>query len=106
MMTMFHGIPTFVYIIAGAIATLMVKELPYWTKGLDSLPPFFVKCMQILPVAAMGALIFPGAFHDYGAQWYAGLGGCAVAFAIGYTKRPTIISIMAAIIVCYLLLLL
>lgn len=103
-MSSFQGIPTFVILLCGALATALVKEIPYWVKGLDKLPPFLVKCMQALPIAAMGALIFPGAFHDYGAQWYAGIGGVAIAFALGYHRRPVILSIIAAIIVCYLLL--
>ncbi|MDD7201136.1 MAG: AzlD domain-containing protein [Sphaerochaetaceae bacterium] len=104
-MSFFHQIPTVVILFCGALATMLVKEIPYWVKGMDRLPPFLVKCMQILPIAAMGALIFPGAFHDYGPQWYAGIGAIAIAFAIGYAKRPTIVGIAAAIVICYLLLL-
>ena len=103
-MSSFHQIPTVDIFLCGALATMLVKEIPYWVKGLDRMPPFLVKCMQILPIAAMGALIFPGAFHDYGPQWYAGTGAIVIAFAFGYAKRPTILGIVASIILCYLLL--
>lgn len=105
-MSSFHGIPTLLIFSCGALATALIKELPYWIPGLDKLPPFLKKCMKLLPLAAIGALLFPGTFSDYGAQWYAGLTGAAFAFFVGYRKKPMILSITLAIVVCYLMLLL
>ncbi len=103
-MSCFQGFPTWVMLLCGSLATIFVKEIPYWVKGLDKLPPFLMKCMHFLPVAAMGALIFPGVFHDYGTLWYAGIGGLVTAFILGYLRRPLISSIIAGILVCFLLL--
>lgn len=104
-MSSFNGLPTLLIFTCGALATALIKELPYWIPGLDKLPPFLKKCMKLLPLAAIGALLFPGTFSDYGAQWYAGLAGASVAFLIGYLKKPMILGLVLAIIVCYLLLL-
>lgn len=103
-MSSFQGIPTWVYFLAGAFLTALIKEIPYWVKGLDKLPPFLMRCMNVLPIAAIGALVFPGAVTDFGPRWYAGIAGVVVAFLIGLGKKPMIVSIVASILVCYLLL--
>lgn len=106
---MSHGIPYFVYILASAAATLLVRELPYWVSFLTKLPPFLKKCMRLLPVAALGALIFPGTITDFlshGAAWYPGVLGVLAAFVIGLFRLPMIVSIGASVLVTYLALVL
>jgi branched-subunit amino acid transport protein len=104
---MSHGIPFFVYILASAAATILVREIPYWFSFLDKCPPFLKKCMKLLPIAALGALIFPGVLTDFlskGEAWYPGVLGILAAFLIGLRKLPMVVSIVASILVTYLFL--
>jgi len=101
---MSHGIPYVVYILASALATVLVRAIPYYVALPQNLPPFLKRCMKLLPVAAIGALIFPGAVTDFGAQWFAGILGVLAAFLLGLKKLPMVISIVASIVVTYLVL--
>ncbi|WP_320127405.1 AzlD domain-containing protein [uncultured Sphaerochaeta sp.] len=99
-------IPIFVYIFVTAFATFLVRALPYYASFLDRLPRFIGKCLRLLPIAALGALIFPGVITDFHGQWYAGLLGIAASFLIAYYKRGMIFPILASVLVTYLVLLL
>jgi len=81
-----------------SIATMLPRMLPYFMPFLSRLPKFVRKCMNLLPVAALGALIFPLALTDFGASWYAGFGGVAAAFIVAYFRCPMIISIIVALV--------
>lgn len=54
--------------------------------------------MLLLPVAALGALIFPLALTDFGAMWYAGLVGVLAAFLVSLFRGPMILSIVVALV--------
>ena len=70
-----------VLILTCSAVTLLPRIIPYFASSfLKKLPVFIRKCMLLLPVAALGALIFPLALTDFGAMWYAGLAGIAAAF--------------------------
>jgi branched-subunit amino acid transport protein len=101
---MSHGIPIVVYILASALATLIVRLIPFFGKRLGATTPFLYRCMHLLPVAAIGALVFPGAITDFQARWYAGLLGVLAAFLVGMKKLPMIASIAISIVVTYLVL--
>ncbi|MFA6846289.1 MAG: AzlD domain-containing protein [Sphaerochaetaceae bacterium] len=99
---MSHNIPYFVYILASAVATILVRAIPYYASFLNHLPPFLNKCLRLLPIAALGALICPGAFWDFNPTWYAGVMGVGVAYILAWFKMPMIIPIIASIFVTYL----
>jgi branched-subunit amino acid transport protein len=101
-----NGIPIFVYILATALATFLVRALPYYASFLDRLPKFLAKCLRLLPIAALGALIFPGVITDFHTQWYAGLLGVCIAFLLAYFKRGMIFPILFSVLVTYLALVL
>lgn len=103
-MTSFWGIPFAVYLVTLCILTAAIRVIPFFVPIPEKLPPYLQRCMDLLPIAAIGALVFPGAFHDYGAAWFAGIGGTLTAFLIGYKRKPLIAGIVAAIVVTYLLL--
>ena len=88
-----------VMIICCAAATMLPRIVPYFaSSALSRLPRFVRKCMLLLPVAALGALIFPLALTDFGAMWYAGLAGIAAAFIVSLLKGPMILSIVVALV--------
>ncbi len=92
-------------ILVSALATFLVRALPYYIKIFDHLPKFLSKCLRLLPIAALGPLIFPGVLLDYGPRFYASLGGILAAFLFAYHKRGMIIPILLSILITYLLLL-
>ncbi|MDT4762030.1 AzlD domain-containing protein [Sphaerochaeta sp. PS] len=98
-------IPIFVYILATAGATFAVRLTPYYAKFLNKLPRFVGKCMRLLPIAALGPLVFPGVILDFSPQWYAGLAGIAASFLIAYKKGGMILPILSSVLVTYLVLL-
>ena len=78
---------------------MLPRIVPYFaSSALSRLPRFVRKCMLLLPVAALGALIFPLAITDFGAMWYAGLAGIAAAFIVSLFKGPMILSIVVALV--------
>ena len=101
-----ESLPIFVYILATAFATFAVRALPYYVKFLDKLPPFVGRAMRLLPIAALGPLVFPGVILDFSPAWYAGLMGIGASFLLAYTKGGMILPILSSIVVTYIALLL
>ena len=89
----------FAIIVSCALVTLLPRIIPYFaSSALSKLPKFIRKCMMLLPLAALGALIFPLALTDFGLSWYAGLVGIIVAFVISFLKGPMILAIIISLI--------
>ena len=88
-----------VFIMIGlcSIATMLPRMAPYFMPFLAKLPKAVRKAMVLLPVAALGALIFPLALTDFGLEWYAGLVGVVSAFLVSYFKRSMIVSILVSL---------
>lgn len=80
-----------------ALVTMVPRILPFFMPFLSKLPRFVKKCMMLLPVAALGALIFPLALTDFGTNWFAGLLGVATAFFVSYNKGSMFVSILASL---------
>ena len=98
--------PFMIPILLSAVATFLVRALPYYATFLDRLPKFLSKSLRLLPIAALGPLIFPGVILDYNQSWYAGLLGIAAAALFAYKRQGMIIPILLSIGVTYLALLL
>ena len=89
----------FLLIFTCSAVTLLPRIVPYFaSSALSRLPRFIRKCMMLLPVAALGALIFPLALTDFGAMWHAGLAGVGTAFLVALFRGPMILSIIIALI--------
>ena len=89
-------------IILCSICTMLPRILPYFMPFLSKLLHFIRKCMMLLPVAALGALIFPLALTDFGNDWVAGLLGVVSAFFVSYFKGSMIVSIIVSLAVTVL----
>ncbi|NLZ77277.1 MAG: AzlD domain-containing protein [Spirochaetales bacterium] len=92
-------------ILVSALATFIPRVIPYWVSFLDKLPPLLSRMLRLLPVAALGPLIFPGVFLDYVPHLWAGFAGIAAAFILAYFKGGMILPILSSIVVTYLALL-
>ncbi len=86
-------------IILSAIVTQIPRTIPYFLSFTEKLPKRVRKCMMLLPVAALGALIFPTVLTDFGGEWYAGLSGAVVAFLASRMRLPMIGAIIIALLV-------
>ncbi len=93
-------------ILISALATFIPRALPYWASFLDKLPPLLSRMLRLLPIAALGPLVFPGVFVDFAPQYWAGFGGIAVSFILAYLKGGMILPILSSIVVTYVALLL
>lgn len=94
-----------IVVIVASIATMIPRFLPYFSKKINSLPSSIKTKLSLLPISALGALIFPYAILDFHEIWYAGLLGVTAAFILGYLRLNMIVSILASILVTYALLL-
>lgn len=97
--------PFIIPILVSALATFLVRILPYYVTFLDRLPPFLSRSLRLLPIAALGPLIFPGVIMDFPSRWYAGLVAVMVSSAIAYRRSGMVLPILSSILVTYLLLL-
>ncbi|HOE84713.1 MAG TPA: AzlD domain-containing protein [Sphaerochaeta sp.] len=93
-----------VAILISALATIITRLLPYYAGWLERLPRFFAKSLRLLPIAALGPLIFPGVLLDYPDRWWAGLGGIAIASLFAWRKNGMIIPILLSIATTWALL--
>ena len=87
-----------VLILTCSAVTLLPRIIPYFASSfLLRMPKFVRKCMMLLPVASLGALIFPLALTDFGPEWVAGLVGVCTAFAASLFKGPMIVAIVVSL---------
>lgn len=96
---------TLLIIILSALVTQIPRTIPYFLSFTQKLPKRIRKCMLLLPLASLGALVFPGVVTDFGTQWYAGLSALLLSFLISFFKLPMIVSILLALVTSSLLLL-
>jgi len=99
------SLPLFLIVIVASVATMIPRFIPFYLSFLNKVPPFIKKCMSLLPVAAIGALIFPFTILDFLPVWYAGLLGIIAAFVVNYYKQSMLLSIVISVIVTYIALL-
>ncbi len=89
-------------ILVSAAATFIVRLLPYYVSAIDRLPPFLSKSLRLLPIAALGPLIFPAVITDYPSRWWAALLGLAVASLFAWRKNGMIIPILLSILTTWI----
>lgn len=98
------NLPMIIIVIIASIATLIPRFLPYFSPIINKIPKKISEKLKILPIAALGALIFPFSIIDFYPTWIASCIGVLVAFIFGYLKFNMIISIFFSVIATYLLL--
>ncbi len=86
-----------IVIILSVLVTQIPRTIPYFVTLTKKMPKRIRKCMMLLPLSVLGALIFPQALVDYGSMWYAGLIGVSASFVSSYFKLPMIVSIILAL---------
>jgi branched-subunit amino acid transport protein len=81
-----------------AFLTYGIRVLPFLSPALQSLPVFLKRILTIMPVAALGALIFPASIQAVPDMPLAGLVGiCAAALAAVVVKGNLIVPVVVSI---------
>ncbi len=86
-------------IILSALVTQIPRTIPYFLSFTEKFPKRIRKCMRLLPLSSLGALIFPGVLTDFDSQWYVGLIGVLTAFISSRMRMPMIVSIILSLAV-------
>ncbi len=88
-------------IISGSLSTMAPRILPYFMPFLNKLPKKIRKMMMLMPLSALGALIFPLALTDFSSEWICGLLGVLSAFIASYFRKSMVFSIILSLLVTY-----
>jgi branched-subunit amino acid transport protein len=97
-------LPMIIIVFIAAIATMIPRFIPYFTPIINKIPKVITDKLKILPIAALGALIFPFSIIDFNPTWIAAVTGIVVAFIFGYLRFNMIVSILFSVVATYLLL--
>ncbi|MCY1151366.1 MAG: AzlD domain-containing protein [Sphaerochaetaceae bacterium] len=98
------NLPMIVIVLLSALATMIPRFLPYFSSAIKKIPKVITNKLKLLPIAALGALIFPFSILDFNPVWIASTIGVLVAFLLGYLKFNMIISILFSVIATYFIL--
>ena len=93
-----------IIVLVASLATMIPRFLPYFTPLIKKIPKVISDKLKILPIAALGALIFPFSITDFSPAWLASVVGVSIAFLFGYLRFNMIVSILFSVIATYLLL--
>jgi branched-subunit amino acid transport protein len=89
------------FILLSAAATYFPRLIPFLIRGLDRLPGTLALFLKIMPVAALGALIFPGVILDFMPTASAGLFGITVSALIAWLRGGMVVPILASILATF-----
>lgn len=84
-------------ILLSAAVTYLPRLIPFLLKDLDRLPTGLALFLRIMPIAALGALIFPGVLIDFMPLPAAGLVGISAAALLAWVRGGMILPILVSI---------
>lgn len=87
-------------IIASAVVNYLIRVTPFFMTNWEKVPLTVRRFLTIMPTAALGALIFPGAFQslaDTGRPW-AALAGLGAAAVTSHFSKNLILPVAAAVL--------
>lgn len=91
-------------LIAGMTAVTYIPRLiPFLLIRDRRLPPYIRRFLEILPVAALGALIFPGVIGAVDPPWI-GITAAFAAWLIAWFRGGMILAVASGVGIAYLLL--
>jgi branched-subunit amino acid transport protein len=89
-------------IIGGAIVNYLIRVAPVTLSKGRKMPEVLATFLNIMPVAALGALIFPGIIEAFPGNPFAGIAGIAVAALVSYLADGLVFPVIAAIAASWL----
>lgn len=94
-----------VMIIAGAaLATYLPRAIPFLVGFPENIPGFLRRLLAVMPVAALGALIFPAVLLSFPERPVAGIAGVAAAALVAWMRGGLIIPVLSSIASAYIIL--
>ncbi|SEO48167.1 Branched-chain amino acid transport protein (AzlD) [Amphibacillus marinus] len=94
--------PLFIIILM-AVVTVLPRLLPAFIVDRIRFPEWMGRWLEVIPYAALGALIFPGVINVIPDQPYIGLAGGTAAILLSVFKLHIVIVVLGASLVVYLL---
>ena len=92
------SVSIFILILGMGIATYLPRMLPFWLFKEGSLPPFWMRVLENIPYATLGALIFPGVLYIQENIWVGLVGGVS-AVVISLLGANVIVVVLGSIAV-------
>ena len=89
-------------ILGAAAATYLPRAIPFWLSFPEHLPPFLERFLKSMPVAALGALIFPAVLFSFPERPAAGILGVAAAALAAWFRGGLILPVLVSILTAYL----
>lgn len=81
-----------------------LRSVPFFTRAIKEMPPYLKRFLDYMPIAALGALIFPGIFTSFPQKPMAGVAGVAAAAIAAWFARGLVIPVFASITATWLVL--
>ncbi len=89
-------------IIGGAIINYLIRVAPVLFAKGKKMPENLARFLNIMPVAALGALIFPGIIESFPDKPVAGLAGISAAALVSYFSGGLVLPVISAIAASWL----
>ena len=98
---------THIVLILGMTAVTYLPRLaPFLLLRNAKLHPFIEKFLQVLPICALGALLFPDLLDSIPGKPLAACAGVFIAGAVSLTKGGLLLSVIAGVAASYLVIVL
>ncbi len=94
--------PVFFFIFGAALATYLPRALPFLLPFPEKMPRFLTSVLKVMPIAALGALIFPGVIDSFPKEPMAGILGVVGAAAVAWFRGGLILPVLTSIAAAYL----
>lgn len=89
-------------IAASAVINYLIRVTPFLVTRWDKVPRPIRRFLTLLPLAALGALIFPGAITAYPGNPWAGVVGLAAAGVAARFSKNLIVPVAASVAAVWL----
>ncbi|MCF7943437.1 MAG: AzlD domain-containing protein [Spirochaetia bacterium] len=88
-------------VLFSAAGTYFARVIPFFISFLERLPLFFRRFLRVMPVAALGALLFPGLLIDFSHAPAAGLIGTAAAAVTALFSKNLLLPVAVSVAAAY-----
>ena len=86
-----------IIILAAAVVTYLPRAIPFILPFPERIPPVVARFLRVMPVAALGALIFPAVVLSFPGAPLAGVAGVSAAALISFWKGGMILPVLASV---------
>ncbi len=84
-------------IIVCAAANYILRAVPFFISIGEKMPPYIKRFLDYMPVAALGALIFPGVITSFPQNPAAGIAGVAAAGITAWFSEGLMVPVFASV---------